>query len=439
MEDVNNKIHTAINESNFDTEIASAYKVYSSLGNMAIMHESFDIDEQNFEGGFRFKAVHLSEIVWEENSDGIVDSVYRKFRLTLKQAIDKFGEENLPPSMLEKFKEQPSATIEFIHGIFPRKPKDVRLNPVGLAEGKHRPIASVYVETIENTVVKETGYYEFPMHVVRWETMPGEVYGRGPGSIAIPHVRTLNKYVELDLQSAAKAVNPPMLVNQRDVLGSLYLRAGGVTVTRNIDGIRPLQTGARFDVSDVRVQQLQEQVKEMFFLDKLLLPPRTSTGEMTAEEIRTRTEQMQRVFGPTMGRLNGFLSRMIERSFKIMLRSGALPPIPDVIREQGLDVEIVFVNQLARAQQFGDITNILGYANETLQLSQLDPNAIHRFDADAATKHIGKVRGIPEAVIRNDDEVQEIIAQIQQQQAQAQALEAGVQLADMQSKTSPQQ
>lgn len=438
LDAVNNQIHSVLNESNFDTEVAKNYKMYTTLGNMVLIHESAG-DEDDSESKLRFKAVHLSEVAWEESSEGRANALYRYFKMTVAQAAEKFGEDALSDSSKDALKEKPQTELRILHAIYPRKKNQVQLNEIGLARPDKRPFASVYVETKENHILEEGGYYEFPAHVVRWETMPGERYGRGPGHIALPDVRTLNRAKELGLHALNKAINPPMLATRRDIIGSLDLRPGQVTIMNDINGMRPLENTARFDVSQFATQELRESIKSMFFLDKLLLPPRTETGEMTATEIQIRTEQMQRVLGPTLGRLNAeLLSPLIERTFKILLRSNALPQIPEQLAQVGLDVEIVFVNQLARSQQFGDITNIQGWVNELGLIAQLKPQIIDWIDADGIAKHLAKVRGIPEAAVANDD----VVAQSREQQAQAaqqqQLLASGVQLADINSKIQQQ-
>jgi hypothetical protein len=48
--------------------------------------------------GLRYKAIHLGEVFFLENHQGIIDTVFRKFDLTARQAAQKFGTANLPSS-----------------------------------------------------------------------------------------------------------------------------------------------------------------------------------------------------------------------------------------------------------------------------------------------------------------------------------------------------
>jgi hypothetical protein len=435
LESVNDRIHAAFNESNFDTQVSKAYQSYPSLGTMALLHDQEEPTLEGF-GGFRFQALHLSEIAIAENSKGLIDMVFRKFKLTARQAVEKFDIKKLDETIVEAAMEDPTKEFPFMHCVFPRDEKDVQLNELGQASGENRPIASVYIDTKSREIVEETGYYEFPMYVVRWNSMPGEVYGRGPGHIALPDVRTLNRVKELGLHAINKAINPPMLATQRGILGSLDLRPGGITIVRDPNGVKEFQTQARFDVTNFAVEDLRQSIGKIFFLDKLTLPPRTETGEMTAFEISRRVEEMQKVLGPTLGRLNAeFLTPLVVRAFKMLLRGGALPPVPAILQERGIDIKITFVNQLARSQKIEDVSNIQAWTQDLMLLAQDKPEALDYIDLDGIAKHTAQIRGVPEAAIANDDEVQAIRQQRAQQQQQQQALDSATQIADVAAKT----
>ena len=213
LEDVNRRIHTALNESNFDSEIGKNYRSYTSLGTMALLHDSS-------EDGFRFKAVHLGEYAIAENSKSEVDVFYRKFKMTVRQAVENFGDSN-HSDVLRMMKDKPYEMLEFLQEIVPRDPKDIKLNEFGLAAPENRPFSSHIIDCKHQHLVEEGGYYEFPVYITRWELGPNEVYGRSPAHNALPDIRTLNILIKKSLQALAKAVHPPILVTERGVLGNL--------------------------------------------------------------------------------------------------------------------------------------------------------------------------------------------------------------------------
>lgn len=433
LEKSNDIFHNALNESNFDRQVSKSYKMFTALGTMAILHEVHR--ENGVFSGFRFTSLHLAEVAFEENDNGDVDTLYRRFELTAKQAVEKFGEENVSKEIRENYKEFPSRKYKFIHCIYPRDPKEVQLNSIGIAAPDKRPFVSAYIDKKTKEIVMEDGFYEFPVYVARWDTLPGEVYGRGPGHNALPDVRTLNRLKDILMHSIARAAAPPMLTTLRNVMGSLDLRPNSLSVVRDVNNLREMVPQARFDVTQITVQDLQNTIKQGFFLDKLMLPPRDQTGEMTAYEIQRRLEQMQRVLGPTISRFTSeFLSPLIVRSFKILLREGMLPPLPEILKSKGVDIDIVYVNALSRAQQMDSINNIESWVQDLAMLAQLKPEVLDYLNVDGIAKESAKVRGVPEIALKDDKQVEQERAQRAQMQQQQQALDAGVQAADVASK-----
>ena len=432
LEDSTKRIHDALSESNFSNQVGSAYMFYTGLGTMALLHEQSE-DTLSFPG-FRFKAIHLSEISFLENKDGIVDTVFRKFKLTAKQLVEKFPDINVD-SVLDDFKNNPMKEHEILHVVSPREKEKVDLNELGLAPPKNRPFVSMYIHTKDKVLLSEGGYYEFPYYIARWETLPGEIYGFGPGHLALPTVRTLNKVREMGLRVLSRAAMPTYLAEQRNIIGNLDLRPGSLVNVRDVNKIKEITTSARFDVINNDMEALKQEIEKIFFLDKFRLPPRTEIGQMSVLEVARRTQEMQQAIGPTLSRLNNeFLTPLVIRSFKMMLRGGAFLPPPDIIVERGIDIDIQFVNSLARSQQIEDVTNIQQWVQDLAVLAQVKPEAIDYVNADGIAKHTARVRGVPEIAVSNDKEVQSIRQQRAQAEQAQQALSAGVQVADINSK-----
>jgi hypothetical protein len=436
LESVSSIMHRNFNESNFDTQISSFYLLFTAMATGLLLQEE-KINEAGEFIGFNFRSIHLDEAVFSENHEGKVDRVYRTFPMTGRQAAEKFGVENLSESIRRKMDLDDEEEFKFIHCLRPRDKKDVKTNSLGRSAPDNRPIQSVYVEKETKHVVEEGGYYEFPIHTVRWEKQPGETYGRGVGLTALPDVRTLNKLKEHALHQQALALRPPIIASQRTVMGNLDMRAGSVSIVKDVDQIKEFTTSARFDVASFGSEELKQSIREIFFLDKLLLPPREEIGEMTAFEVSQRLQQMQRVIGPTIARITTeLLEPLVIRSFKILLRAGALPEPPAALAGIDLDIDIKFQNQLARAQEVENVNNAQSFVQTLALAAQLKPEVVDWLDEEAYAKLTGKSLGVPESLISNDKEVDAVREQRAQQQQAAQALEAGVAMADIQSKTS---
>lgn len=435
------EIQGAINDSDFDVQAPTNYEAYTSLGNMILFQEDMGLDDDSQWRGFHFKAWALAETAFSENSDGVVDVFYKKFQMTLRQAIEKW-----PDTISDEIKRRadmhPEELEVFVLAIYPRNKEDVRYDSLGLARPEERPYAGVYFYPKDKTVLEETGYYELPVYATRWGTMPGEVYGRGPGELALPDIRTLNKMTEEGLKSMALSNRPPIFVRDMSVLADFNMFPGAVNVMRGnpSQDLYQFVPQVQWDVARMGIQDQIEKIRQAFYIDKLMLPPRTETGEMSAFEVSERLNQMNRVIGPVLGRLNReFLKPLLLRSFNIMLRRGQLPEMPPLLREEyereGFEVDVVFINQMARSQQMEDITNMRTLTQLVGEKAAIRPEVVDNLDVDAMTKKEAEILGVGTFAL-NDPKRVEAIRKAREKQVQAQRLqEAAVTAADVASKT----
>lgn len=432
LSDATNEIHNALNDSNFDNQAGEAYQSLIGLGTFVLLHD--ELTENGIEGKINFTAWHLGEIAYLENHLGIVDTIYHKFMLTAKQAFEKFGDE-VGEEIKQKLDTNPGEELELYHCIYPRNKDEIKLNKLGLAAPKHRPFASCYVMSKGNKIVKEDGYYEFPVYVSRWLKMPGEIYGYGPGHVARPDVLTLNVLTRQILKGLAKAVDPTIFTNQNNILTG-DMRPGKIVTVRNINDLKEGLTQSRFDVSFIEAKELKESIKAAFYVDKLMLPPRTQTGEMTAFEIEQRLQQTQVILGPPLSRLNfEFLTPLIMRTLSVLMRSGRIPPIPEEVIQQsknperskreGVFIDIAFINSLARSQQLSELKNIMSFVQDIAGMAQIKPEALDMLDIDAIVEKMARIRDIPEELIVDDENVQQVRQQRAQQAEMANTLQMG--------------
>lgn len=425
------EIHHMLSDSNFDGSLGETYQSLFALGTFVLFHE--EITENGRFTGCNFQPWHLSQVAMSENHLGDVDTIYRKYKMTLRNIVEKFGEEACGEEICSKAEKNPENEELIYLCISPRDPKDVELNSVGLAPPKSRPYQALYILERGKRLLKEDGYYEFPVYVNRVSKLPGEVYGYGPGHAALADILGLNAIQRDDLVALAKATNPPMVALQGGVI-SADLRPSHITYVNDMDSFTELKTQARFDVTDSRMDRILNTLKSAFYIDKLMLPPRNETGEMTAYEISQRLEQMQTVLGPILSRLNyEFLTPLVVRSLKILMRVGKIPPLPESIiskltsngTSSVVDFQLTFVNSLARSQQMSELRNVQTWLQETSQLAQVRPEVLDNINPDAVLEYSAKIRDIPASFLLP----QEVVQQIRQQRQQAQQAQAALQAA----------
>ena len=404
LEDVTDKMYIAFQRSNFQQEIFETYHDLCAFGTAGMFIEEDEVDI------VRFSARHIKEIYISENARGLVDCIYRRFKLTAKAAVDKFGIENVSRQLQNTVKHSPFDEVEFCHVV---KPRDI-YNPKK-EDKMNMPFISVYMEMESGKIISIGGFREFPYVVPRFLKASNEIYGRSPGMNSLPDVKVLNKMVEVGLKAAQKQVDPPLLVPDdammlpiRTAPGSLnYYRAG------SRDRIEPLNIGANNPLGLNMEEQRRKAISQTFHVDQLLV---TENRNMTATEVAQRAEEKMRILGPTLGRLQvELLNPTVIRVFNIMLRNNLFPQAPEILIDQEIDVE--YVSPMALAQKGQELNSLIRGLEIFGQIGQVAPVTDY-IDPQGLVKEIIKILGIPAKVIRSDAEVQQITEEKQAAQQQ---------------------
>lgn len=130
---------------------------------------------------------------------------------------------------------------------------------------------------------------------------------------------------------------------------------------------------------------------------------------MTATEVRVRYELMQRLLGPTLGRLqNDFLDPLITRTFNIMLRAGALDPPPDEARSEEGTIDIEYTGPLAKSQRMAEVESMERWVSNVTALAEIYPEIRDLVDIDDYGRELADTLGTPSKVVRDAPSVKKI-------------------------------
>jgi hypothetical protein len=397
------QMYQAFNRSNFQQEIHELYYDLVVFGTAAFYIESN-------EDGLRFSSRHIAEICISENSKGQVDTVYRKFKMSARAMAQRFGEENLPAQCQKDLKNEPYKEHEIVHAVYPRSEAKGKL-------AKDKPVASVYYHADTRKLLSEGGFDEFPFMVPRFNKDSVSSYGRCPAMNALPDVKMLNKMSEVTIRAAQKQIDPPLMVPDDGFMLPVRTTPGSLNFYRSgtRDRLEPLNIGANNPLGLNMEEQRRNAIRQAFYVDQLLM---AQGPAMTATEVLQRNEEKMRLLGPVLGRLQSeLLQPLISRSFSLLLREGLLPPAPEQL--QGQDIDIEYVSPLAKAQRLTDLQSMLRGFEVMMQVAEIAP-VMDYLDSDKLVQYLVDVTGIPARVIRSDEEVARIRRQ-QQEAAQAKA------------------
>ncbi len=364
-----------------------------------------------------FQSINLRDatVVW--GPDGRAEGMFRRRKFTIRNAITRFEEQNLSKETREKAKteEGQDATIEIVHAVLPR--------PNGRVDAlvsKDLPQADMWIEVEHKHLIAEGGFHEFPYIVSRWDTASGQDYGISPGMIALPDSNTLQAVGETILVAGQRAADPPIMapndgsfseVNSFPGALSYYDVETAVQVRGN--PFFPMETGANIPLTREMQADIRDQVFRAFLRNILNLP--IEGPQMTATEVNARKEEFIREIGPVFGRLESdSKAPLVERVFNIMLRAGALAPIPDVL--SGENVRFEYESPVKRIRQQVQATSARLWADEMITLGQIDETAIDLINVEAIGRFSAKALDLPHQVVNS----REVVAAKGETRAQAQ-------------------
>jgi hypothetical protein len=411
LEGVTDTMYTAFNRSNFQQEIFELYHDLITFGTAAMFIE----EDQN--DLLKFSTRHINEIYVTENDKGRIDTVYRKFKITLRAAAQQFGG-SLSEEAKNKVEKDPFDEIDILHAVYPRQD----FNP-NKKDKQNMEFESVYLEYKNGNELSVGGFVEFPFVVPRYLKASHEIYGRSPAMTALPDVKMLNEMSKTTIKAAQKQVDPPLLVPDDGFLLPVRTVPGGLNFYRSgtRDRIEPLNIGANNPLGLNMEEQRRTAIRNVFYVDQLLLQ---QGPQMTATEVIQRNEEKMRLLGPVLGRLQSeLLKPMIDRCFAILLRNNQFAPAPDFL--SGQDIEIEYVSPLAKAQKSTELSSITRAIEILGSLANVAP-VFDYINFDALVKHVADLVGVPQKVLKLQSQVnaeREQAAQQQQQMAQMQQLQ----------------
>ncbi len=213
LADVTKRMAKLFNNSNF------YHAVHTLYGELGTFGTAFMLELADFEHGFRFVPFSAGEYCLDVNEKQIVDVVFRRFQMSTRQLIQRFGRDHLP-AHLHQEKRHLHTGHTVVHAIYPRKD---RLEHK--ASAKHMPFASEYwlegqgggsqsgrQSWGRGHLLSQSGFMEFPGFGVRWHVAGNEVYGRSPAMDVLPDCRMLQQMGITMLKAIHKSVDPPTAV-----------------------------------------------------------------------------------------------------------------------------------------------------------------------------------------------------------------------------------
>ncbi len=427
-------------KANFRSQIQDCYLSLGKYGTCALLTEAVD------EGPvpLRYRSIPLNQLYIVANASGWIDTVYRRFKYTARQAAERWGKDALPAQVKKHVEDvDPDKEFWFIHVVEPNRQRDASKRDFrGMA------FSSVYVSETGKAVVHRGGFKTFPYAVSRYLTNENEVYGRSPAAMVLPDIKMINRMSEDTIAASRLLIRPPMLLADDGIFNATGgprayrqepggLNYGGIDPITGRERIKPLNTGARPDFGEAVLEQRRNVVNDAFLvtLFEILIDGPT----MTATEVLERAREKAVLLTPTMGRQQSeLLGPTIERELSILADAGMLPPVPDELRELD-DFEIEYDSPLTRSQRAEEGAGLLRTLEGLGLMAQFDETALDIVNPREAGKLLAHINAVPGKALRSDDELAELDRQRAEQAAREEAVNAAQPLATAQKQSAEAQ
>lgn len=388
---------------------------FAAFGQCAI-----SVEMNKLANGLLYRCWHLRDMAWQEDEEGKIGFVARKWKPTAQTLVRTF--KNVHEKVKQINDKTPFEEMECVHMVVGEDMYD------GNAQG--RPRWSVWYDISNDHVMEAVPIWGRFYVIPRWQTVSGSQYSYSPATVAaLPDARLLQAMTFTLLEAGEKATSPPIIATKDVIKSDVALYAGGITWVdseydeRLGDALRPLNQDFRgFNYGLEMTRDTRMMLNSAFYLDKLAIPQRAP--EMTAYEVGQRVQEYIRNAMPLFEPMEmDYNAALCEETFDLIWRNGGFGAPSSWPRElQGAEIEFAFESPLhdaieqQKGQKFQEATQLLA------QAIALDPSTSFLPKTEVALRDALMGIGVPARWLNDEATVQEKVEQQAQQQAQQQQL-----------------
>jgi len=411
LDDVTEYVFEVLQNSNFSQE------VHESFMDLAVGTGILCVEEGDSVNPINFTAIPLPHVVLDTGPDDQIDHVFRERKKVLFDDIPLlYGEKEYDPQVTRLMgQDRETNILEVVCKDYSKKNEEAYY---------HYAICLTTKTLLHEKQFKGLG--SNPFVCFRWSKCAGEIYGRGPLINALAAIKTTNLTIEMILENAQMSISGIYQMEDDGIInpdtislvpGTIIPKAMGSV------GLQAIQPSGRFDVAQLVLGDMRKNIREALYMNMLGDPDKTPAS---ATEVAERMGDLAKRMGAAFGRLQTELVQpVLQRVIYILKKQGRI----EVPTLNGREVRIRSVSPLAQAQANQDISTVARFLEmiggvfgpEMLQIL---------IDSEETAVHLSKKFGVPESLIRDEDqrrEIAEAARQLAQQQLQQQGMQIGQQ------------
>lgn len=402
-------------------EVTSDWVAYGTACLYVNEIEDEEDDDYSYDKKYEmvFKSIPITELYIAEDFKGTVDTVYRHFRLPIRQIAQEFGTDNFTTDMMKTLDADPDRVEEVIHAVYPSNSyvRDGKMK-------QNMKFKSCYIMKEDKILLSEGGFKSMPFIVFRFWKRTGEPYGGSPAWDSLSDVRMINVLSETALRSFQLEAFPPLLAASDGVILPLKTMPNGV----NIGGmspegkrlIEPLMSGSKTQLAFEVLEQRRQAIRNAFFVDPLI---NRENSIRTAAEVQKRASEELNGISPFVNRYEQeYLEPLIEKVMMHVLDTQyTKDQIP--LEMQGQETHVEYTAPLARTQRARQLDSTVTFLQLLQTLAQADPTILSVLKKENLVANITDLLGVPYWILKTADELATEKAQEAQQQQMQQMME----------------
>lgn len=385
--------------------------------------------ESDYDSVVNFKCLPIGSYYYSKDHRGVVDTICRAYMESARNLVDEFGFENCSEAVQEASKTRPNDMFEIVHYVEPNK-EYIKDSPISY----QKKYISIYYETSsKEKFLRKSGFAKFPYVVFEASCNGEDNYpSKGLGAYALPDAKQLMSMVKEYGKAVKKMVSPPY-----NAPASLKHKNLSDTpayfneLDENGNGIKPVfEVNPRVLELKDGINEVRDSIRSIFYNDLFAMILNTAERGRTATEVNELKEEKMVLLSPLLEQIHIALKQVLDWIFNEEVETGIIPPIPEVL--QGQEIEIEFISTLAQAMKVQNIASMERFTTFVANMAQtIDPLLAKKINPEVMIDAYADYANIdPSQITPSEDfaKIVEAVAQKQQQQEQMNALMQGTQL-----------
>ena len=268
--------------------------------------------------------------------------------------------------------------------------------------------------------LRKSGFAKFPYVVFEASCNGEDNYpSKGLGAYALPDAKQLMSMVKEYGKAVKKMVSPPY--NAPASLKHKNLSdppAYFNELDENGNGIKPVfEVNPRVLELKDGINEVRDSIRSIFYNDLFAMILNTAERGRTATEVNELKEEKMVLLSPLLEQIHIALKQVLDWTFNEEVETGIIPPIPEVL--QGQEIEIEFISTLAQAMKVQNIASMERFTTFVANMAQtIDPLLAKKINPEVMIDAYADYANIDPSQITPSEDFAKIVEAVAQKQQQ---------------------